>query len=467
MQRTKPPTCLSKVPVQWTKPQWAGLGTVKVRRIRVRPALAREVDVVLARAAPEGQGLPWLLFLAWTWSVGIALLASRQAYRIFWFRRLLCAAEPAPADVVDTAERAAKRVGLKRVPGIAMLPVCMAPLVWSLGGRPRVVLPAALFERLDPAAQEAILTHELAHVRRMDHWVRLLELVVVTVFWWHPVAWWARRQLRELEEQCCDGMVLGTATHDIRAYAVALLDTLEFLSESSVVSPLGATATEPASSLARRIKMLRNPTIVVRLTLGHLAIVVSLAAVPMALAFAIEPAEATKPPRLAAAGETGGNAVPTRRGIDLSYVPSTAQAFVAIRPAEMLKSTDLPELKMLIEERCGPTLGELPLPIGKIAQITWVPAIGRRGLEDGPGNLVVYQMTEAYDFQGLFGAELPQATKEQYQVQAGYIPEKELSWSGMFPGNRRPGALGRLVPSAHRHSGAEGDGRCLPEGRES
>ena len=46
--------------------------------------------------------------------------------------------------------------------------------------------------------------------------------------------------------------------------------------------------------------------------------------------------------------------------------------------------------------------------------------------EDGPGNLVVYQMTEPYDFQELLRAEMPQATRQQYQVQAGYIPEKEF-----------------------------------------
>jgi hypothetical protein len=150
----------------------------------------------------------------------------------------------------------------------------------------------------------------------------------------------------------------------------------------------------------------------------------------MALAFAIEPAEATKPPRLAA-DAASGNAAPARRGIDLSYVPSTAQAFVAIRPAEMLKSTDLPELTLLIQERCGPTFGKLRLPIEKIAQITWVPAGARRGHEDGLGNMVIYQMTESCDFQELLRAELPRAAKQEYQVQAGYMPEK-VTWVGSF-----------------------------------
>ena len=257
-------------------------------------------DAAVAPSVAEGRVVPWLVVVTWTWSVGIALFAFAQAYRILRFRRLLRAAEPAPSGVLEMAERAARRIGLRRVPRIVMLPVRIAPLVWSLSGRPRVVLPAALFDRLDRAAQGAILAHELAHVRRKDHWVRLLELLVVTLFWWHPVAWWACRQLRELEEQCCDGMVLGTGRHDSRAYAIALLDTLEFLSESSVAAPLGATAAEPTLSLARRIKMLRNSSTVTRLTLGRLLLLAALAAAPMALAFAVEPPEMKEPSRLAA-----------------------------------------------------------------------------------------------------------------------------------------------------------------------
>jgi beta-lactamase regulating signal transducer with metallopeptidase domain len=387
-------------------------------------------------AAPmprAGQGLPmsWLVVAAWIWGVGSIIFACSQAYRILRFWRLLRVAEPAPSGVLAIAERVACRLGVRRLPRIVMLPLRMAPLVWSLGGRPRVVLPATLFERLDAAAREAILAHELAHVRRRDHWVRLLEMIVVTLFWWHPVAWRACWQLRTLEEECCDALVLGTASLDVRAYAITLLDTLEFLSERPVVSPLGATATAPALSLARRIKMLRSPCTVVRLTLGRLAVLLSLAAVPMALALAIEPGESKPPSRPPADALTAKVAAAPPRGIDLSYVPSAAQAFVAIRPAEMLKRTELPELKTLIQERCGPTLGKLRLPIEKIAQITWVPAGTRRGHEDGLGNMVIYQMTQPCDFQELLRAELPQAAKQEYQVQAGYIPE-ELTWVGSF-----------------------------------
>jgi len=160
-----------------------------------------------------------------------------------------------------------------------------------------VVLPKALLKQLDAAALETVLAHELAHVRRKDHWIRLLELVVTTLFWWHPVVWWASHELRELEEQCCDGLVLVTVPHGARVYATALLDTLDCLSERSVSTPGVATAAKSAVSLARRIKMLKNRPDAVPLTVGRPWLLLVVAAIPMGLALAAKPPQTDAPSR--------------------------------------------------------------------------------------------------------------------------------------------------------------------------
>ena len=257
------------------------------------PAVAIDVSPSLTKVSVT----PWLTILVWIWGTGIILLASGRAYRILRFQQVLRTAEPASPAVFSMAEGVGQRLGLRWVPEIAMLPVRMSPLVWSLGGRPRVFLPVALFERLDARAQETILAHELAHVRRKDHWVRLLVLIMTTLFWWHPVVWWACRNLRELEEQCCDDLVLVTVSHGPRAYAAALLDTLDFLSESSLGGPVVASAIQSPASVARRIKMLKTHTAVTRLTVGRLLFLAAVAAVPMAIAFgaAKEPPNGKQP----------------------------------------------------------------------------------------------------------------------------------------------------------------------------
>jgi len=213
------------------------------------------------------------------------------------------------------AEGIAGRLGLRQAPDIRMLPVCVSPLVWSFGGRPRVFLPSALFERLDGAAQKAVLAHEVAHVRRKDHWVRLLEVAITTLFWWHPVVWWAARQLQELEDQCCDAMVVDLAPHGAKNYATALLDTLDFLSERSVVAPLGATAARSSISLTRRIAMMKNRSWSARLTFGRLTLLVSVAAFPMTVAFGQkrpETGEAT-PPAVVGRQDVNRQVTPARK----------------------------------------------------------------------------------------------------------------------------------------------------------
>ena len=244
----------------------------------------------------QDDGIPWLAILGWAWALGVVVSASDRTCRILSFRRLLHSSKPPSCDVISAAERIGKRLGLRRVPDIRMMPVCVSPLVWSLGGRARVLLPAALFARLDAAAREAILAHELAHVRRKDHWVRLLEVLITTLFWWHPVVWWAARQLQELEDQCCDTMVLGAAPQAAKSYATALLDTLDFLSDRSVAAPLGATAAKSSASLARRITMLKNSTPAMRLTIGRILVLAAVVAVPMTLAFGAKPPRKGDPP---------------------------------------------------------------------------------------------------------------------------------------------------------------------------
>jgi beta-lactamase regulating signal transducer with metallopeptidase domain len=271
---------------------------------RDEPSLATDQPVLEKNAASEtpvaspvveeAREIPWAAVLSWTWGTGIVVFGFACVWRTWRFGRLLRTSQAASPQVLNMAAVLAKRLGLRRLPEIRMLSVCVSPLVWSFGGSARVYLPAALFERLDGPAREAIIAHELAHVRRKDHWVRLLEMVVTTLFWWHPVVWWAVRRLRELEDQCCDAMVVDLSPQGVRSYATALLDTLDFLCERSMAAPLGATAATSSESMKRRIAMLKNRSWAVRMGMGHVALLLGISALPMALAFGERPADTSE-----------------------------------------------------------------------------------------------------------------------------------------------------------------------------
>jgi beta-lactamase regulating signal transducer with metallopeptidase domain len=119
----------------------------------------------------------WLPMLAWMWGIGAVGLAVVRGCAIVRFQRLLRFAMPASPAVSDMAATMGRQLGLRRIPDILTLPVRLSPLVWTIGARPRVVLPTGLCQRLDSAALRTILVHELAHIRRKDHVVRLLELL--------------------------------------------------------------------------------------------------------------------------------------------------------------------------------------------------------------------------------------------------------------------------------------------------
>ena len=238
--------------------------------------------------------------LAAIWLAGAGGLAAARGVRIARFARAVRGFEPAPTALHAMAAELAGRLGLGCVPVIVMTPRPLPPLVWSLGTRPRVILPAGLFARLDDAARATILAHELIHIRRRDHLVRLLDLAATTVFWWHPFAWLAARQLRELEERCCDARVLELLPDRPRAYAVALVATLEFLAGQACPPAPLRTAIDSTQSLSRRIRML-NHRRRGRLTPAGAAIVAGLVALPLAVAFAAQeppprPHPATHPP---------------------------------------------------------------------------------------------------------------------------------------------------------------------------
>src|SRR5262249_37936791 len=153
----------------------------------------------------------------------------------------------------------ARALGLGHVPEVVLVPGPVSPMLWSLFGPARLIVPVELLDRLDEAQRDTLLVHELAHLRRRGHWVRLLELLAGGLYWWHPVVWWARKGLREAEEQCCDAWVVWLLPEAAKSYAVALLETVNFLTDALAVPPV-ASGVGQFPMLQRRLTMIMRGT---------------------------------------------------------------------------------------------------------------------------------------------------------------------------------------------------------------
>jgi beta-lactamase regulating signal transducer with metallopeptidase domain len=82
--------------------------------------------------------------------------------------------------------------------------------------RPVLLIPAAIACQLPPAHLEAILLHELAHIRRHDYLVNLLQMLLEACLFYNPAVWWISRQVRIEREACCDALAAGATGEPVR-----------------------------------------------------------------------------------------------------------------------------------------------------------------------------------------------------------------------------------------------------------
>jgi len=194
--------------------------------------------------------------LVGVWLVGAVLILLTTGLRIYRFQRMLHLAVPAPADLQNDARMLAARIGMRRCPTVYVLPVAIGPMLWAVWGRPRVLFPASLLADFGHDARKTLLLHELSHLKRRDHWIRFLEIVGTALYWWHPVVWWVRREIRQLEEVCCDSCVVSELPDSRETYATALVEALRSLGGPLTILPPAASGVSGFVSVKRRVTMI-------------------------------------------------------------------------------------------------------------------------------------------------------------------------------------------------------------------
>jgi beta-lactamase regulating signal transducer with metallopeptidase domain len=311
------------------------------------PAVGAERAVV--RPAPR-RPVPWGHILAAAWLVGSLAWFVRTGRHVIRFHRLLRHARPAPPELQGRARALAAQFGLRHCPPLLLVPGVVSPMVWPLGRIPRVLFPVRLLDRLDAGQRDALLLHELAHVRRRDRWVRLVELLATGLFWWHPVVWWARRQIHEAEEQCCDAWVVWGSAGVGRTYALALLEAVAFFSATRPVLPAGASGIGHLPHLRRRLTMIVQAKTPRALSWpGWLAVLgLGLVLLPLAPVRAQQPRPPRTPPK-----------EPDK--------PLTVEALIGLRQATEVVLGD--EVKVLLQEVNKPERFQVILLDGKGAEV--------------------------------------------------------------------------------------------------
>ena len=165
-------------------------------------------------------------FVVGAYFIGVLAMFARLLLALWGGRRLRCSAvpieEPPLAEIVL---RQAQRIGLKAVPLIAWCGRTSVPVVVGIL-RPMILLPATLATGFDPVLLEALVAHELAHLRRYDPLINLAQRVIEAVLFFHPAVWYVSRRVSAERENACDDLVLLAGWPRVQ-YADALLQMAE------------------------------------------------------------------------------------------------------------------------------------------------------------------------------------------------------------------------------------------------
>lgn len=244
-------------------------------KLSVMPPASHEVI-----RAPDS--LSWATVAATFWGTGSAIFLVVAIVRLARFHRALAESAPASEELHQWAELTAMRLGVSRPFRLRVTEGRLSPLVWPVG-RPTILLSRPLLAELSPEETQTLLAHELAHLRRKDHWLRWLELWVSTLYWWHPVTWWARTVIHRSEEAICDAWVVSTIPAGATTYASALFKTAQFILPVPPSVPAVASTLKSSGDLKERIENIMGATWSFQLTLPIRLMVVLLACATLPL----------------------------------------------------------------------------------------------------------------------------------------------------------------------------------------
>lgn len=236
---------------------WRGL---QKQELQVAVGFGSAAEVVVSQFEPVKfetlrpalqDRLPWIVI---AWSFGAGLLGLRLLLGLAWIGRI-SRETGLPVDPLWQLrfDRLVERFGLWRDVSLRLCDRIESPITagWL---RPVVIVPGALLARLSPELLEALIAHELAHIRRHDYLVNLAQSAVEALLFYHPVVWWLSRRIRDEREQIADDLA-ARALGEPRRLALALQELDRFQFSHSSLAPAAH-----GGNLMTRIQRLIRPS---------------------------------------------------------------------------------------------------------------------------------------------------------------------------------------------------------------
>jgi bla regulator protein BlaR1 len=368
--------------------------------------------------------------IALVWFAGFATVVMLWAVRWRRVARAMRDATPLLAGrEVALLRRMERAAGVRSPITLLVSSAAMEPGVFGVVW-PVLAWPAAISARLDDAQLEAVLAHEVCHVRRRDNLTAALHMLVEAMFWFHPVLWAIGARLVEERERACDEQVLAVCGRPA-AYAESILKVCEYC----VQTPLECVSGVTGADLKQRVIEIMSARAACKLTMAKKLLIGAVGGCVLAVPFVLGQAQAARrlaammvaPPSslhpFAAIQSTRDQTVPAQAASDVSEAPAQDQS--AGKPIRF----DIVSIRRSRPgSESGPAAGGMRLT-GDGLQISNMP--------------LSRMLSSAYQYQLQFVSGrilgLPDwAKSEAFDVQAKVANSDIAEWSKLNQSTRRP-----------------------------
>jgi uncharacterized protein (TIGR03435 family) len=193
-----------------------------MRSSHAQASAATSRELLLANLPSSGPSVGFSGWVVCLWIAGVLLLSLRATGGWMRAQNLKRRVLPASGELEETMTRLKRRLSISAPVRLYTSAIVQVPTVigWL---RPYILLPVTTLTGLSESQLRAILAHELAHIRRHDYLVNLLQTAIETVLFYHPAVWWVGKQMRIEREHCCDDIAVAACGNAIE-YAEALAE---------------------------------------------------------------------------------------------------------------------------------------------------------------------------------------------------------------------------------------------------
>jgi beta-lactamase regulating signal transducer with metallopeptidase domain len=249
-EATTPPAALSELSEPLAAPSPTSRKTSDARP--TEPAVATSI------AQAPHRWFPSLNRLASIWIIGVGVyLAVNLRRAVRGHRKLRETRRPLPEGARAEFAEVLRTFGTRSSPRIWIAQNAGQPFVWGVL-RGSIYVPAGFFAIANIEHRRDILAHELSHVLRFDAAVNTLQIVAQTLFWFHPLVWWANHSIRREREKCCDETVIARLRTTPKNYSTAIVEALARMRQSAHPSHSLAVA-GPLKHVEERIRTVLRP----------------------------------------------------------------------------------------------------------------------------------------------------------------------------------------------------------------